>query len=1261
MDRKAKSTIRLCLSDSVLLNVSEEATAKDLWEKLGKLYQSKSLVNKLFLRKKLYNLRMRDGDSVAEHLNAFNTVVSQLVSIDIKISDEDKCISLLCSLPYSWDSLVVAIGSNTTSLKFEEVVSSLLSEEMRRKNMEGHSTDALFARGRSQERNKSNFSSGRYKSKGRSKSPGMFGRVCWRCGKEGHYKKQCRSKVEKKKGFEESSSIEEKTSKEEGGDVYLASSITHADHEAWLIDSGASFHMTPHREWFYEYEKYDGGNVFLANDSTTRIIGKGRVKLRLIDGRIRTLLGVLHIPGMARNLIFVRKMEDVGVKTFFEKGTCRMVRGAMLLMRGVRFGTLYKLLGSTISDGCNSSIVPDIEFEEERTPTVSGEKVMLWHQRLGHIGEKGLRLLHDKGMVEGMSNCSLDFDFCEHCLYGKQNRVRFPSGATRAEGILQLFHSDVFGPVSVPSLGKSMYYVSFIDDFSRKTWIYFLRKKSEVFDMFKEFKALVENQTEKQIKVLRTDNGGEFCGNEFEEFCKKCGIARQKTTPYTPQQNRVAERMNRTLMEKARCMLSGVGIGQEFWAEAVGTTCYLVNRSPSSALGDKTPQEVWTGKEPSLTHLKVFGCDAYVHVLKENRSKLDKKAKKCIFIGYKDGLKGYKLWNPETKKVVYSRDVVFREMKDVVKQEVLPSKEEPEKIEFDLKDDEADSTEEHESEEEDPHTPVLRRSDRERRLPERYSPPDFRSNFALSITDDDPRTVREAVDSEDGNLWKRAMEEEMASLDKNEAWDLVELPTGRNPIGSKWVFKKKLNAEGKVEKYKARLVAKGYSQVEGIDFGKIFSHVAKLTSIRLMLSVAAAFDFEIEQMDVKTTFLHGDLEEEIFMKQPEGYAVKGKKELVCKLKKSLYGLKQSPRMWYQKFDTYMLGLGFTRSKEDHSVYSKLIGDHLIYLVLYVDDMLLIGNNKEIIQDVKTQLSSKFDMKDLGASNFILGMEIKRDRKRRKLWLNQRKYVETILQRFNMQECKPVKVPIPVGVKLSVDQCPKTHEEEEDMSHVPYASAVGSLMYAMVCTRPNIAHAVGVLSRYMSKPGKEHWTAVKRAFRYLRGTASYGLCYEGRPGLDRVVDIHGFVDADWAGDLDRRRSTRGYVFNLFGGEISWMSKRQAIVALSTIESEYMAATHASKESVWLQRLCSGTELVQEAVRIECDSQSAIFLAKNPAYHSKTKHIDVQYHFVRDMIEEKKVSLMKVDTLKNFADSLTKSVSTEKFSWCRGSMGIVALDC
>eukprot|EP00253_Pinus_taeda_P027759 PITA_27759 len=258
-----------------------------------------------------------------------------------------------------------------------------------------------------------------------------------------------------------------------------------------LIDSSASFHFTPHREWFCEYEKYDGGDVFLGDDRKARIIGRGKVNLKLKGERVRKLPGVLHIPALAKNSISVSKLDDASVKIVFEKDIYKMVRGALVLMWGVRTGTLYRLQGSTFVDGCNSSVVPKSGVENL---VVSGEKTMLWHQRLGHIREKGLRILHDK------------------------------------------------------------------DDFSRNTWIYFLKKKYEVFDRFKEFKALVENRTKKKIKVLRTDNGEEFCSKEFEEFCKKCGIALQKTTPYTPQENGVAERVNKTLMERARSMLSGAGL-----------------------------------------------------------------------------------------------------------------------------------------------------------------------------------------------------------------------------------------------------------------------------------------------------------------------------------------------------------------------------------------------------------------------------------------------------------------------------------------------------------------------------------------------------------------------------------------------------------------------------------------------------------------------------------------------------------------------------
>eukprot|EP00253_Pinus_taeda_P005532 PITA_05532 len=289
---------------------------------------------------------MKDGDLVIEHLNAFNTVVSQLASLGIKISDEDKCISLLCSLPDSWDSLVIAIGSNETSLQFDEIVSALLTEEMRQKNMESQNGDALSV-------------------------------VCWKCGKEGHFKRDYKSKDhDKGKGSDEALFIEVKTNSDGGGDVYLASSSTCVDHEAWLIDSGASFHFTLHREWFCEYEKYDGGDVFLGDDRKAKIIGHGKVKLKLRDGRVRTLLGVLHIPALARNLISISKLDDAGVKTMFEKDNCKMVWGALILMQGVRIGTLYKLQGSIVIDGCNSCVVPE---SEAKNIMASGENTMLWH------------------------------------------------------------------------------------------------------------------------------------------------------------------------------------------------------------------------------------------------------------------------------------------------------------------------------------------------------------------------------------------------------------------------------------------------------------------------------------------------------------------------------------------------------------------------------------------------------------------------------------------------------------------------------------------------------------------------------------------------------------------------------------------------------------------------------------------------------------------------------------------------------------------
>eukprot|EP00253_Pinus_taeda_P027486 PITA_27486 len=364
------------------------------------------------------------------------------------------------------------------------------------------------------------------------------------------------------------------------------------------------------------------------------------------------------------------------------------------------------------------------------------------------------------------------------------------------------------------------------------------------------------------------------------------------------------------------------------------------------------------------------------------------------------------------------------------------------------------------------------------------------------------------------------MEEEMDSLAKNNICDLVELPKGRSVVGCKWVFKLKWKLDGSIERYKVRQVAKGYSQVEGIDFHEIFSPVVKLVSIRTMLALIALLNLELEQLDVKIAFLHGDLNEEIYMEQQESFARGCIRRLVCKLRKSLYCLRQSPRQWYKKFDSFMVSQNFIISEYDHCVYFKSFNGIFIILALYVDDMLIASERMEEINGLKAQLSRTFDMKDLGAKKHILGMEIHKDKKNGKLWLSQEKHVEKVLEKFSMNNVKPVNVPLTSHFKLSSVWSPRANEENQYMSHVPYANAVGNLMYAMVSTRPDISHAVVVVSRFMANRG----------------------------------------------DLDKRRSTTGYVFTLGGGEISWMSKLEETIALSTTEAEYIAASDASKEAI-----------------------------------------------------------------------------------------------
>ena len=454
-------------------------------------------------------------------------------------------------------------------------------------------------------------------------------------------------------------------------------------------------------------------------------------------------------------------------------------------------------------------------------------------------------------------------------------------------------------------------------------------------------------------------------------------------------------------------------------------------------------------------------------------------------------------------------------------------------------------------------TPV-RRSTRERRsaIPSDYLVYIGEKDYDIGFVAD-PITYAEAVSCPQSELWLNAMRDEIQSMRHNGVWELVELPEGHRPIGCKWVYKTKRDPKGKIEKFKVRLVAKGFTQREGVDYEATFSPVSSKDSFRVIMALVAHFDMELHQMDVKTAFLNGDLNEEVYMMQPEGFVANDSGTLVCRLKKSIYGLKQASGQWYLKFHSVVASYDFVENKVDQCIYCKVSGRKFIFLILYVDDILLASSDLGLLHETKRMLSMNFDIKDLGEASFVLGIEIHRNRSHGLFDLSQRAYVDRILERFNMQQCKQGIAPVCKGDKLSLSQCPHSDFEKAQMKNVPYASALGSIMYAQVCTRPDIAFATRLLGRYQSNPGYDHWVAAKKVMRYLKRTKDYMLIYKDVQDLQLVR----YSDSDFAGCQDEKKSTTGHIFKLAGGAVSWKSEKQKSIASSTMQAELVACFSA----------------------------------------------------------------------------------------------------
>ncbi|CAA7022588.1 unnamed protein product [Microthlaspi erraticum] len=787
-----------------------------------------------------------------------------------------------------------------------------------------------------------------------------------------------------------------------------------------------------------------------------------------------------------------------------------------------------------------------------------------------------------------------DLNVCIDCIKGKQTKHVVKKPATRSTQLLELIHTDICGPFDAPSWSGEKYFITFIDDYSRYGYTYLLHEKSQSVNVLKVFIDEVERQLERKIKVVRSDRGGEFygkfnesgqCPGPFAKLLESKGICAQYTMPGTPQQNGVAERRNRTLIEMVRSMLSNSSLPLSLWIYALRTATYVLNRVPSKAV-PKTPYELWTGRKPSLRHLRVWGCPAEVRFIENGETSGSGESRKVDIQEIQDEVSSPVVSPPIVVPIVASQTNSTIEQHD---DELIPPDDniinEPVTIQ---------------EENSAPQEP-LRRSDRARRsaISNDYMVYAIESECDLSI-DEYPKV-----------------------------WDLVELPDGFKTVGSKWIYTIKRDSKGAIDRYKARLVAKGFTQKDGIDYKETFSPVSKKDSLRIVLALVAQYDLELHQMDVKTAFLNGDLEEEVYMDQPEGFVVAGKEHMVCKLRKSIYGLKQASRQWYLKFNDTITSYGFVEVIVDRCIYVKISGSKFIMLVLYVDDILLAANDMGMLHDTKKYLSKNFEMKDMGEASYVIGIEIFRDRSQ---------------------------APIQKGDKFSKMQCPKNELERKEMERIPYASVVGSLNYVQTCTRPDITFAVGMLGRYQSNPGMDHWKAAKKVLRYLQGTKEHMLTFR----RSNHLEIIGYSDSDYAGCVDSRKSTFGYLFQLAGGAVSWKSGKQSVIATSTMEAEFVACFEATIHALWLRNFISGLQIVdniEKPLRIYCDNSAAVFFSKNDKYSKGAKHMEIKYLSVKEEVQKRRVSFEHIGTDMMVADPLTKGLPPKAFIGHVERMGII----
>ena len=1248
------------MSDSLFDVYQNVESAKELWDSLESMYMAEDASSKKFLVSNFMNYKMVDSRPVMEQYNELLRILGQFVQHNLKMDESISVYGVIDKLPPSWKDFKHTLKHNKEDMTLVELGSHFRIEEALRtqenennpkgKNQVGNSSVNMVEDGGCYKNPKNNKGDKR-KFKGNNNFSNKRPKIaCWKCGKPGHFKKDCRVGKSKQERLNAGPSGSKDPEKQQGqilikncnsGQNYV-SLISDAfyvqdDNVAWWIDSGATSHVCKDLRWYTEFQPIEDGSILkMGNVATEPIKGLGNVKLVFTSGKCIYLNNVLYVPGIRKNLLSGVVLNNCGYKQVYESDKYILSKHGTFVGFGYLCNGMFMLNVNTPFNDVSSCMA-------STSTSLNLNKSELWHARLGHVHYKRIKDMSKMSLIPAID---LNNEKCKTCMLTKITRKPFKV-ANRVSDVLELIHSDLCDFHSTPSLGNKKYVVTFIDDASRYCYVYLLHAKDEALDSFKIYKEEVElHHHGTLIKNLRTDRGGEYYD---PVYFQSTGIIHQTTAPYTPQQNGVAERKNRTLKEMVNSLLSYSGLSEGFWGEAMLTACYLLNRI-SSKSNKITPYELWYNESPKLSFLRVWGCRAVVRLTEPKRRNLGERGIDCIFVGYAEHSIAYRFYVLESNdyvpvnSIIESRDAIFDETRFTSiprPRDMLQSSSSRNSV----------STE-------DVHQPSEpRRSTRARKAKSfgddfhlyllEGSRDEIKDQYQYCfIIEEDPKTFTEAMTSRDVAFWKEAIQDEMDSIINNNTWELSDLPPGCKALGNRWIFKRKIKVDGSIDKFKARLVIQGFRQKEGIDYFDTYAPVARTSTIRLLIALAAIHNLVIHQMDVKTAFLNGELDEEIYMKQPEGFVVPGCENKVCKLKKSIYGLKQAPKDWHDKFDKVVLSNGYVINQADKCVYSKFDSSGKgVIICLYVDDMLIFGTDQNQVDKTKKFLSSNFDMKDMGEAEVILGIRIKRENNG--ISISQSHYIEKILKRFNFKDCSPVSTPLDPSIKLLPNK-------GVSVSQLEYSRAIGSLMYAMISTRPDIAYAVGKLSRYTSKPSSHHWQALSRVFKYLKGTMDYGLAYTGFPSV-----IEGHSDASWISNEEDHSSTSGWVFLLGGGAISWSSKKQSCITDSTMESEFVALSAAGKEAEWLRNLIYEIPLWPKPISpisIRCDSQSALSNAYRQVFKGTSRHIGVRHSMIRELITHGVISVEFIRTQHNLADHLTKGLSRDLVHKSAVGMGL-----